>query len=114
MVRIYQAQHVVEAYIVHHLLLQKGVESEVFYDDIHGSGLGPFMQASVWLIDHDDAGFARRLIREQERTIRNTDAGTDYKCSECGESNPSTFEVCWSCGHDSQRRPTTSVVQIIA
>lgn len=114
MLRIYQAQHVVEAYIVKHLLLQKGVESEVFYDDIHGSGLGPFMQASVWLIDHDDAGFARRLIREQEQTIRNTPADESYDCGQCGESNPASFEVCWSCGQDIQRPAQPTVTQVIA
>ncbi len=114
MLRIYQAQHVVEAYIVSHLLQRKGVETEVFYDDIHGSGLGPFMQASVWLVDHDDAGFARRLIREQEQSIRNSAADEHYKCDHCGESNPSTFEVCWSCEQEIEQTPRPPVTEVIA
>lgn len=100
MVRIYYAQHVFEAHIIQHLLSLKGIDAEVHNDDANGPGLGPDMHASVWLIDDDDADFARRLIEEHEQTVQTTDREDWVFCRHCQEQNPATFETCWSCSKD--------------
>jgi len=43
----------------------------------------------------DDAARARTLIEDYlgSRVI-----GPPVRCPACGEENPSSFDVCWSCG----------------
>lgn len=104
MIRIYRAYNVVQAHIVKDLLNLKGVEAEVFYDHVGGPGLGPYMQAGVWLMDEHDRDFAQRMIEEHEARIRGeVDNGEPVNCQNCKEQNPASFEICWSCGEDIPR-----------
>jgi len=49
----------------------------------------------VWVEDPDDAARARELI---EAFLRPAPTGPPIICPKCGEENPSSFDLCWSCG----------------
>jgi hypothetical protein len=54
----------------------------------------------VWVDDAADAPRARSIIEEFLRTRA---SGPPVKCPDCGEENPGSFDLCWSCGHDLTR-----------
>jgi hypothetical protein len=49
----------------------------------------------VWVENPDDAPRARALIDEFQRS---TSSGPSIICPKCGEENPPSFDLCWSCG----------------
>ncbi len=48
----------------------------------------------IWVEHERDAERARKLIDEYARA---SPKGPPVKCPKCGEENPASFEVCWSC-----------------
>ncbi len=97
MKRIYSAASLPEAHLLLHQLREQGIQALVFNENAQG-GVGelPFTHAypEVWIDNPEDERRARRIVSEFEngsRTERNR------KCSECGEYNPATFEICWHC-----------------
>ena len=57
----------------------------------------PFTHAypELWVDDARDAARARSVIEEFERT---PSGEATRRCAQCGEDNPSRFELCWQCG----------------
>jgi len=49
----------------------------------------------VWVEDDRQAEQARELISS---FLRVRPSGPPVRCPGCGEDNPSSFELCWSCG----------------
>ncbi len=49
----------------------------------------------VWVENPADATRARGLIDEY---FASSVTGPPITCPKCGEENPSSFELCWSCG----------------
>jgi hypothetical protein len=49
----------------------------------------------VWVEKPADAQRARALIDE---FLRTPVAGEPRKCPQCSEENPTSFDLCWSCG----------------
>ena len=99
MFRLYQAANLPEAYLVLHRLEQAGIEARVFNEHAQG-GMGeiPFTHVypEIWLLDERDEPKARQLLAEYERA---DSVARESVCSNCGEENPASFELCWQCGH---------------
>ena len=96
-VRIYRAANSTEAHLLKGLLEQHGMPVRMFGEGLAG-GLGE-LPVDVMQVDIEvPVGyrkFARELIAEYEG------GGTEsaaWACGRCGESNPNSFDVCWSCG----------------
>jgi hypothetical protein len=49
----------------------------------------------VWVDNDVHAARAREFI---DQYLNGTKLGPPLTCAHCGEENPSSFEVCWSCG----------------
>ena len=49
----------------------------------------------VWVEDPGDAPRARGLI---EDFLKPGKSGPALICPKCGEENPASFDLCWSCG----------------
>lgn len=49
----------------------------------------------VWIDDPAQAPRAHELV---EAYFRRRHTGPPRRCAQCGEENPSTFEICWACG----------------
>ncbi len=97
MKRIYSAASLPEAYLLLHSLQAENIAATVFNENAQG-GVGelPFTHAypEVWIEHAEDEKKARKLVQKFESQ---TKADVGKTCSECGEINPSTFEVCWRC-----------------
>lgn len=54
----------------------------------------------VWVDHDDDAARARALIEAHVTAPPN---GAPRTCPACGEENPASFDLCWSCGAGLER-----------
>lgn len=80
-----------------HSLQAENIRAQVFNENAQG-GVGelPFTHAypEVWIERSEDEAKARIVVEKFES---NTTPDSGKICRSCGESNPSTFEVCWQC-----------------
>jgi len=98
MKRIYSALNLPDAQIISDLLTQSGIRTRIFNQNAAGA-LGELpvdaAQPQVWVEDERREVEARQLVEQFHRAnIRSA----QWACRECGEGNPSTFEICWNCG----------------
>ncbi|MGB8855377.1 MAG: DUF2007 domain-containing protein [Burkholderiales bacterium] len=98
MKKVYVAQNLPDAHIVLNLLVQAGIDTQVFNANAQ-SGMGelPFTETypQVWVMDDGQFLRAKNIVREYKL------APTDHRvvqCPECREENPANFGVCWNCG----------------
>ena len=86
-----------EAHLLVGLLADCGIRARVLNANASSvAGELPIDQAmpQVWVDDPADADRARSAIEEFiKRPI-----GPTRKCPACGEENPGSFDLCWSCG----------------
>lgn len=98
MKKLYRAANLPDAHIVRSLLAQAGIQAHVFNENAQG-GLGqlPFTEAwpEVWVCEDRDLTRAREIVQAFECS---PEVSTSVHCSACSEENPSSFQLCWSCG----------------
>lgn len=102
MKRVHAAANLPEAHILVDLLAQRGIRARVF--NAHASSLAGELPIDaslpqVWVDDPRDALRAREIIDAFLRSSH----GPARKCPACGEENPSSFDLCWSCGAGLER-----------
>jgi len=94
--KLFTANNILEAQLLDLMLRQDGVNSHVKNDSLQ-SGVGeiPFVEMwpEVWVLDDRHWVKATEILR-QFRQARSTD---EWVCPHCKETNPGTFETCWSC-----------------
>jgi len=99
-VRVYRAAHATEAHVVRGLLEQHGIDVRLVGEGL-SSGFGELPAEVVEVeiqVSADSCQLARQLIDEYEvRPAAAGDATGEWRCTVCGEDNPATFGVCWSC-----------------
>ncbi|MFO1320176.1 MAG: DUF2007 domain-containing protein [Burkholderiales bacterium] len=97
MLRLCTTANLPEAHLLRDLLGQAGIEALVFNEHAQ-SALGeiPFTHASpeLWVAEDRDLSRARDVVR----AFRSAPAPRERRCAACGEANPATFDLCWSCG----------------
>jgi hypothetical protein len=97
MKRIYTASNLPDAHIIANLLGQMGIRTRVLNANASAiAGELPMDAAApqVWVEEARDAQRARDAIAAFQRTA----SGAPRTCPKCGEENPSSFDLCWSCG----------------
>jgi hypothetical protein len=98
MKRVYAAANLPEAHLLVDLLADRGIRTRIFNANASSLAGELPIEASlpqIWVEDDDDALRAREVI---EAFIRTPPAGPGVKCPACGEENPASFDLCWSCG----------------
>lgn len=98
MKRVYIAENLADAQLLRNRMEAVGIKAHVFNEFAHGAvGELPFTHTwpEVWVERDDDLERADPVLEAHGRT-RDSDGVTS--CAACGETNPSNFEICWSCG----------------
>jgi len=92
---VYTAESLIDGQLVVDLLASAGVPSLLFNQNAQG-GFGdlPVTYPEVWLKRNLDLEKARRIIHQFETCPL---PAVNKPCSNCGEINPATFEICWQC-----------------
>jgi hypothetical protein len=96
--RVHAAANLPEAHLLVDLLADRGIRSRIFNANASSiAGELPIEAAlpQVWVDDPADADRAREVI---DAFTRSAPTGPARKCPACGEDNPSSFDLCWSCG----------------
>ena len=80
------------------MLADRGVRTRIFNANASSlAGELPIDAAlpQVWVENPADATRARGLIEEY---LTSSVTGPPITCPKCGEENPLSFDLCWSCG----------------
>ena len=80
------------------LLADRGIRARIFNANASSlAGELPIDAAlpQLWVEDPADAARAREVIETFTRHVPSTAL---RRCPACGEDNPSSFDLCWSCG----------------
>lgn len=100
MIRCYCAANLLEAHMIQDLLEQAGITTHVFNENAQG-GVGeiPFIHAypELWVVKESDLKKAREIIKDYESPAAES---PNQQCKQCGELNPGSFQICWSCGQE--------------
>ena len=102
MKRVHAAANLPEAHLLVDLLADRGIRARVLNANAASlAGELPIDAAmpQVWVDDPQDADRARGLI---EAFVR-APSGAARRCLSCGEENPASFDLCWSCGAGLER-----------
>lgn len=97
--RLYVAQDLTEARLILDRLEEAGIRAEIRNDLLMGAfGELPFNETrpQIWIRDAIQWDAAREIVAEYEER-RRAPEGPPRICPSCGEENPSSFELCWSC-----------------
>jgi hypothetical protein len=97
--RIYNAANLPEAHILADVLAQRGIRVRILNANASGAiGELPVDAAApqLWLEDERNEARARQVIEE----FLGASPGTPKRCPACGEENPGSFDLCWSCGRN--------------
>lgn len=98
MKRVHAAANLPEAHLLVDLLADRGIRARIFNANAASlAGELPIDAAlpQLWVDDPADAERAREVI--EEFALRSASTVT-LKCPACGEDNPASFDLCWSCG----------------
>ena len=103
MKRVHAAANLPEAHILVDLLADRGIRARVLNANASSLAGELPIEASlpqVWVDDPADYERAKEVILA---FLRPTALGPAVKCPNCGEENPSSFDLCWSCGAGLER-----------
>ena len=97
---IYSAANATEAHLIKGLLEQESIDTTLYGEDLSiATGALPTDVAQVGiLVNEDKYAEALEIISNYEQTLKEpAQNGKSWKCEECNQINPETFEICWSC-----------------
>jgi hypothetical protein len=83
-----------DAAIVRNLLAEHGIPASL----IEARGYAGVPYAEVWVVKDEDSDRAVEVIR----ALHSRSDGESWSCANCGENNPSGFEICWKCARPRQ------------
>ena len=98
-ISIYQAANSLEAHMLKGALEVAGIEVRLKGEALAGA-LGELPANAIevtLLVRPRDIEPARLILARYKQDERPA-----WYCSQCGEHNAGSFEVCWQCGHDVQ------------
>src|ERR1700687_1121004 len=100
MKRVFSAANLPEAHLLADLLARHGIRVRILNANASSIAGELPIDASlpqVWVDDPADVDRARKLI---EGFFQPAAPRPNVKCAACGEDNPGSFELCWSCGRE--------------
>lgn len=97
MVQVFTNQNIALVGSMRSFLESNGIACQL-RNEYSSSVMGEVSFFLVWpelWVAPENAQKAKKLIKGLDNSAP---MGPDWKCRECGESNPGTFDLCWQCG----------------
>lgn len=102
MKRIYSEPNPIFIHQLKELLAEKGI-STIIKNEFLSGGVGELPPTEVWpelwIVDKEDKVPAKRLVDEFLQSTKSKPKS--WKCKSCGEEIEGQFNICWSCGEES-------------
>ena len=110
MKKVFSSNELSETVLVRDALIHRGVAATIQNEHSGRAAIPEFRPpAEVW-VDHDgDYDVARRIVVDTISTIDSKADAAPWKCTSCGEENPQSFDICWSCSHEKTAMPEQDV-----
>jgi hypothetical protein len=109
MKQVYIADDPVEAHLVKGILEQYGISCEIRGESLWrargGLPLTSETLPTIWIVDDSKFEEATELTERFQNGTLTANAGTDWKCPECGEEVEGQFTECWQCGVNRPEEP---------
>lgn len=102
--KVFSSNEISETILVRDALVRHGIAVTIQNEHSGRSAVPAFRApAEIWLIDDNDYEKARQIVVDTLATLDSKSDGGQWVCSNCGEENPGSFELCWSCGRERNR-----------
>ena len=99
--KVFSSNEISETVLVRDALVHHGLAVTVQNEHSGRSAVPAFRPpAEIWISHDDDYESARRIVVDTISTLHSKSEGAPWACSSCGEANPRSFEICWSCGRE--------------
>ena len=98
--KIYSAANATEAHLIQGLLELESIDTSLSGEglSIATGGLPTDVIQVELLVDEKKYAEAMEIISKYEQILRQPiKDGVSWKCKECDNVNPDTFEICWCC-----------------
>jgi len=95
-VNVFTNQNIALVGSVRSYLEENGIACQL-RNEYSSSVMGEVSFFLVWpelWVSQDNALRASELIKDLDRPERN---GPEWRCRNCAEANPGTFDICWQC-----------------
>jgi hypothetical protein len=107
--KVFSSNELSETVLVRDALLHGGVAATIQNEHSGRAAIPEFRPpAEVWVSRDGDYETARRIVVATIATIDSKSDAPPWACASCGEENPQSFEICWSCGHEQTSKPQSS------
>lgn len=103
MLRVFVAQHPMEAHLLKGLLESKGIACEIRGESLYSvRGEIPFTETfpELWVLDARQEGDALEVLRHRPVETDSADDDEPWLCAHCGQSVEPQFSTCWQCNTD--------------
>jgi hypothetical protein len=99
--KVFSSNELSETVLVRDALLHHGLAATIQNQHSGRAAIPAFRPpAEVWVSHEGDYEAARRIVVDTIATIDSKSEAEPWTCSSCGEANPLSFEICWSCAHE--------------
>ena len=103
--KVFSSNELSETVLVRDALVHQGVEATIQNEHSGTSAIPEFRPpAEVWINRDGDYAHARRIVTDAIATIDSKAKESPWMCPSCGEENPQSFEMCWSCQREREPR----------
>ncbi|HEX6993588.1 MAG TPA: DUF2007 domain-containing protein [Gammaproteobacteria bacterium] len=102
--KVFSSNEISETVLVRDALVHGGVEVTIQNEHSGRSAVPGFRPpAEIWVLRDDDYGTARQIVVDTIAALDSRSDAEPWACSRCGEENPQSFDICWSCGREKGR-----------
>ena len=99
--KVFSSNELSETVLVRDALLHRGVAVTIQNEHSGTAAIPGFRPpAEIWVSHDGDYDVARRIVVSTIATIDSKSDAAPWICASCGEENPQSFEMCWSCTHE--------------
>lgn len=99
--KVFSSNELSETVLVRDALIHQGVAATIQNEYSGRTAVPEFRPpAEVWVSHDGDYETARQIVTDAIARIDSKSDVAPWTCRSCGEENPQSFEVCWSCGHE--------------
>jgi len=104
MQKVYSHENLAMVNSAKNLLVLNGIACSIKNEYYAGGGHVGLsgIPVELWVEDSSQADNAIAILKQN---LDPPGKGVDWKCPHCGETNSSSFEVCWQCQHAPSHQP---------
>jgi len=99
--KVFSSNELSETVLIRDALLHRGVAATIQNEYSGRTAIPEFRPpAEVWVNHDGDYETAQQIVTDTIATIDSKSHAPPWTCPNCGEENPQSFDICWSCARE--------------